>query len=244
MAVSFVKWSKYGVYNGSTISQPNNAWNDVARGAGEGLVLGLYWYLNASDPTVTWDPAGDNQTFTKFGSTVNINGSGGVRTAIFYLAAPTSVKTGTVRIQFGSATDMYYNVGVMAHVTGHDTTTMLRSGSFGSDDDGGFSNVSPLSTTVTSATDDLVLDFVTWRTGTGENMTLGAGQSNGTVQEPTGTSFPTVWASTKAGASSVTMERTTTGSGWYGAQLVASVQASAGGGATLASRMTLLRVGR
>lgn len=161
------------------------------------LVTSNYPYGAAADiSSVVWDPAGDNQTLSLVAA--QTHSAVNRKSALYYLAAPTSAKTGTVRVTISStAADRVVDLHCR-HVTGHDTTSMIRNSTSRIES---APETNDLPITITSQADDLVVAFASVRD---TYARLGAGDSSNYVEAPTDGTVPVLMSGTKPGAASVT----------------------------------------
>lgn len=188
-----------GALTGSAIS------GAVVRATGESLVVHIQAKRNSGGTaeavtSVVWDAAGDNQTMTLIDSSTIY---GNFRYSTYRLNSPTSVKTGDVTVNFAGPNNSFAGVSV-AHITGADTSSFLRSNQ--KLENQLFDTGNALSQTISSATGDMVLGFLSINDLPGGIAAI-TGQTNVVVQ---GAGTPATASSTKAGAASVTMGWTTT----------------------------------
>lgn len=202
--------------------------------SGEGLV---FFVVNgdssASITGATWNGA-------SMGTAVYNNvpaGQSTKRVAVFAMATPTT-GTGVCTVSMsGNASTI---VGAVV-VAGHNTTSMLRdlgSGVYVTTSGGTLSSPYALSNTISSATNDLVLDMVGGYYGT-SGGTAGAGQTE--VLDFQGVNSYSMMISKEGGAPTTTMSWTMAADFFYTHTLL-SIQ-PAGGGSSYIPRATLLGAG-
>ncbi len=196
---------------------PGSAWDtSVVRASGEGFVVGvLYAYQWAAPDSITsivWDPSGDNQSMTQIGTATQMNGENRYM-AMYYLAAPTTAKTGNVRVNFSGSINDHVAI-IVRHVTGHDTGSMVR------DYAATFGESAAPSVTTTSQSGDLVIDMMAFRL---DEVYLTADSPQANSAKTSVITWRTLGSSTKAGASSVTMSWTSSGGSYDWAIKAASI---------------------
>jgi hypothetical protein len=203
----------------------------VVRAAGEGLLVAVFreYTLGSTVDTISsvvWDAAGDNQALTLVHEQQEAL-SASRYLAVYDLAAPSSVKTGNVTVTFSGTANHDNDAILVRHITGHDTSAMLRGAAEFSQD---FYDANPMSDSIASASGDLVIDFMSCRLGTAD---FAANGSQGNVSEnATNIASRSLSSSSKAGGTSVAMAWTTTATGatnWSSAHILVSVQPAAGG---------------
>lgn len=200
----------------------------VTRAAGEGLIACVFRENTggASVDTVSsvvWDAAGDNQSFT-FIRTQQESSSASRYIGLYYLPAPTSVKTANVTVTFSGSTLHDNDAILVRRITGHDTASMIR-GSAGFNQVT-FNNVTPVSDSLASAVGDLVIDFFSTRLGVAEQA---ATTGQGDISENTAQFSRSVSSSSKAGAASTTIGwESTNATSFSQAHVILSVQPAAG----------------
>ena len=180
----------YGVPTGGTIS------GSVVRAAGESLFVAIEAVsAGTADAvtSVTWDAAGDNQAFTLKQAASPYTDC---RYALYELIAPTSVKTGAVLVTFAGSANVKAIVEV-AHVTSATAATTSKV------ENQVFQSGTPMSNAVSSASGNLVLDFLCV-SELAASISVTAGQGNAIVHDM-GLDTPTIASSTKAGTTSVSM---------------------------------------
>lgn len=146
----------------------------------------------------------------------NANVSDDSRSWIYRLIAP-DVTTANIVVTFGAATAEWISVGA-ANFTGVDQTTPCGTCASDTDDN------TTYSASVTSATNDIVVDVFTTENGT--SATVGAGQT-ANWNNAIGSSGGSGSSSREAGASSVTMSWTAAGSPSHSVLTGVSLKAAA-----------------
>lgn len=174
----------------------------VTRAAGEGFLLGLYYEYDFGWPdtpsSVVWDAAGDNQALTLIDTQqMDINTR---YVKAYYLAAPTSAKTANITVTFTGTTISRSGV-IVRHITGHDTSSMIRASAKSSGD----TDSTPFGPTVSSAAGDLVVDMGGFRV---EEAYVNADTGQADVVTNSLFSTRTMMSSSKGGAGTVDMK-------WY-----------------------------
>jgi hypothetical protein len=181
-------------------TQTSGALNiSVARASGEGLLLGIQfgyqWGAANTISSAVWDSAGDNQSLTHV--LTNQQYTENRHVAVYYLAAPTSVKTGNISVSF-SGSDNDISAYIVRHITGHNTSAMI-SGSTQRDESDAVANDLPI--TISSATGELVIAFCGIRDVI---ETVNAGDFDDYQEQTSSLSAISLISGSKAGASSVT----------------------------------------
>lgn len=187
----------------------------VTRAAGEGLFVGVYYEFEFGGydtiSSVVWDSPGDNQSMTL----IDTQASNANRAlSVYYLASPTSAKTANITVNFSNSNNGL-GMFIVRHVTGHDTASPIT----------GSAKNTGTSVTTSSATDDLVIDWMLKRE---LEFYLSADAPQADVielQHPSQTR--TIGSSTKSGAASVTMSWTDSNGLYDGAIIAASVKPAA-----------------
>lgn len=180
---------------GAGSGSPIDVTHTVA-GADRLMLVGISTDDNAvAVSSVVWDPTGTNQSLSLITGCTTSRVQGEIW--IYQLVAPTT-GTKTLRASFTGTGDKV--VGVMTF-TGVDQTTPLGTCAVANGDGG------PATVNVTSATGELVFDTI----ASDENVTANASQ---TVRWDVVGTTTDGGASTKAGASTVTMSWTTGATGW------------------------------
>lgn len=197
----------------------------VNRASGEGLLLGIFYEYQWGAPdaisSVVWDAAGDNQAFTHV--LTNQLKEEHKYLAIYYLAAPSSVKTANITITFAGSTNDNW-AGMCRHITGHDTSAMIST-SAQRDESAPGTNDLPI--TIASAVGELVVAFCGIRI---ETPFLSAGDASDYQELVTAFSSRSIISGSKAGASSVTITFGFDDTGFQANALGAVSIAPSGGG--------------
>lgn len=180
----------------------------VVHAVGEGFLVGIYFEYSFGSPdgisSVVWDPTGDNQSLTLLQlQQSNVNNR---YLAMYYLAVPTSTKTGNLVVTFGGSNNDLGAI-IVRHITGHDTAAMIRASDKATHPT---PTLNP-SITLASASGDLVIDFMFYREDAAA-LSPDAPQANGVEASPAGHAR-TLSSSTTPGASSVTHSYTNAVSG-------------------------------
>ena len=201
----------------------------VNRASGEGLLLGIFyeyqWGAADAISSVVWDAAGDNQAFTHvLTNQLEVHNK---YLAIYYLAAPSSVKTADVTVTFAGSTNDNW-AGMCRHITGHDTSAMV---STSAQRDESTPETNDLPITIASAAGELVVAFCGIRI---ETTALSAGDASDYQELVTAFSSRSIISGSKAGASSVTITFGFDDSAFQANALGAvSIAPSGGGSATI-----------
>ncbi len=191
-----------------------------ARSAGQGLLCGVYQAVafasvgSASAPV--WDAAGDNQTFTLLAA--QQESTENRKLSLFYLAEPTTVKTGlitsTLSGGYGGANSHENGAMFVTPITGHDVAAMIREFNARSEPN---APANGLTNTIPSAVGDLVVFTGSHRDDVGQ---ISAGDLSG-YEEATSANANMLFVGTKPGAASVTGTPTTVNSTAYSCALIA-----------------------
>lgn len=185
----------------------------VVHAAGEGLHVHVSREGDYAAPAqvtgVVWDAAGDNQAFTFITSQQSDNLNRWED--IYWLAAPTSTKTGNVTVNFGSGAVDRCGV-IVRHVTGHSTSGTVTTAKSG----GQMGNTTPISLTPSTNVGDMVILSTIYRNDA-QYMIANSGQNNVVRIAINGITSRTMGGSTKVGSAG------TTTVGWYSTEPSASV---------------------
>ena len=202
----------------------------VTRSAGEGLIIGFAWVVEwESQPSISsvvWDEAGDNQAFTLVDN-VQFNNTER-RIAVYHLANPTSAKSSTIKVHWSKSCASSGVGAYVRHVTGHDTSSLLRGSLTTVAQLGGAS--ASISNTIASGVTDLVIDFMGVREGALVYISPQIGQTSA-YEQLFYSSNQSISTSSKAGASTVTTGYDSSAPTPFGAALIQlSIKEAAGGG--------------
>lgn len=175
----------------------------VVRTAGEGILISVTAnnFQGGSVDDITgavWDPSGDNQAFTLLQS----GAVSGAKTAFLWIAAPTSVKTGVVRLLFGGVNNGYVRAN-RAHITGHDPAVGVTA-STNVVPTTAFVYGSPFSSVIASSVNDRVFDMLLLASSPTAINSAGTGQTEFYTGSTVGDNSFVFGTSSKAGAASVT----------------------------------------
>ena len=202
----------------------------VTRSAGEGLIIGFAWIVEwESQPSISsvvWDEAGDNQAFTLVDN-VQFNNTER-RIAVYHLANPTSAKSSTIKVHWSKSCASSGVGAYVRHVTGHDTSSLLRGSLTTVAQLGGAS--ASISNTIASGVTDLVIDFMGVREGELVYISPQIGQTSA-YEQLFYNSSQSISTSSKAGSGTVTTGYDSSGPTDFGAALIQlSIKEAAGGG--------------
>jgi hypothetical protein len=191
------------------------------------LVAVIFWGVTTAPTGISakWDNTGTPQTMTQIGSTVTFAGTGGTTTgAVFALRNPTA---GNKTLHFAWTGTGNFPTACAISFTGVDQTSDGAAFKNFASNTGNLASNASLSTTVTSATGDLVFGAF------GETGTLNATPMNGTViySDVTSNGADTA-ANRQAGAASVTVTGTN-GNGGGAGSIVFGFDLAAAAAATL-----------